>query len=61
MDPASPARPMSEVYAEGRRMAREGYGWQDLVVRLPIGETTARMLVTEAEYRRLALRRTDKP
>jgi len=41
--------------------ARDGYGWQDLVVRYNLSSTAAKMLVIEAEYARLAKVEDAKP
>jgi hypothetical protein len=49
-----PTRTYAEIYEEGRRLAADGYGWQDLVVRLPVSENTAKLLVSVAECDRFA-------
>lgn len=45
---------MADVEQEGRRMADEGYGWQDLSVLLSISEEEARRFVRQAEFRRMS-------
>ena len=37
-----------------RRLADEGLGWQDLVVRLGMSETSAKQIVSEQWHRRQA-------
>lgn len=39
------ARPDSEIEFEARRMARDGYGWENLVVQLGIPEARAKLIV----------------
>ena len=44
-----------------RRLADEGLGWQDIVVRLGLSEATARQIVAEQWHRRqAAIRRTQE-
>jgi hypothetical protein len=43
----------NERYKLARLDARDGFGWQDLVVRYDLSSTAAKMLVIEAEYARL--------
>lgn len=44
----------NERYRLARIDAREGYGWNDLIVRYGLSETVAKMLVIEAEGKRIA-------
>ena len=61
MSVTSPTRTYAEIYEEGKRLASEGYGWQDLVVRLPVSENTAKLMVMVAEGDRLAKSQEGKP
>lgn len=47
-------RSQDEIEQEGRRMAEEGYGWCDLVVRMSISEEEAKRFVRQAEFRRMS-------
>jgi len=52
---------LSDRIAEAERMARNGCGVEDLVVRCHLAHDTAKQLVREAEYRRLARTQDSKP
>ena len=51
----------SERFSMARRDAREGYGWNDLVVRYGLSSTAAKMLVMEAEFQRLSKVQDSRP
>jgi len=53
--------PLSERIAEARRLAREGYGVEDMVIQCHLAHDTAKQLVMEAEYRRLSRVENSKP
>lgn len=53
--------PLSDRIAEARRLAREGYGAEDLVIQCHLSHETAKALVMEAEYRRLSRVQEAKP
>jgi hypothetical protein len=59
--PLAAHAPLSDRIAEARRMAREGYGAEDLVITCHLALDTAKQLVLEAEYRRLARTNEAKP
>lgn len=59
--PLAAHAPLSDRIAEARRMAREGYGAEDLVIACHLAHETAKQLVLEAEYRRLARTNEAKP
>lgn len=48
------SRPLDERMHEARRLAEQGYGAEDLVVRLALSHGLAKQLVLEAAYRKLA-------
>lgn len=50
----APAHSHTDRYLEAKRLANEGYGAEDLVVRCHLAHSTAKQMVIEAEYRRLA-------
>jgi hypothetical protein len=60
-DPQKGGRVMSDLapddwnerYKLARLDARDGFGWQDLVVRYSISSAAAKIMVVEAEYTRL--------
>lgn len=54
MTPLSTTATLSDRIAEARRMARDGYGVEDLVITCHLAHDTAKQLVMEAEYRRLS-------
>lgn len=41
---------MALTIADARRLAQEGYGWNDLVVKLRMGEGEARYIVLGREH-----------
>jgi hypothetical protein len=59
--PLATHAPLSDRIAEARRLAREGYGAEDLVIYCHLAHDTAKQLVLEAEYRRLARTQDSKP
>ena len=46
--------PLSDRIAEARRLARDGYGVEDIVVACHLAHDTAKQMVLKAEYRRLS-------
>ena len=54
MTPLPATSSLSDRIAEARRMARDGYGVEDLVITCHLAHDTAKQLVLEAEYRRLS-------
>lgn len=59
--PLAANAPLSDRIAEARRLARDGYGSEDLVVYCHLAHDTAKQLVLEAEYRRLSKVMEAKP
>ena len=53
--------PLSDRLDQARRMAREGYGIEDIIVHCAIDQPTARQFVSEAEYRRLSKVENSRP
>lgn len=53
----------SDAILEAKRLAAAGYGYEDIVVRVKhlLSLETAKQIVREAEYRRLAAAQNAKP
>ena len=55
------SRPLDERMFEARRLAEQGYGAEDLVVRLALSHALAKQIVLEAAYKKFAKAQDQRP